>query len=214
MKIELFFYLVAVSIISGNNGLEIDVQQPIKTDIGSIVQHVTQQQQHLKDHRLNLMNVMDDEWAKKLGHLNGFDLMKEMSLTLYHYTDKSSALSILQSKYMYGSSQSFDAVFGEGVYFTSLSPESGKKKIAENNWDDGEKGVYEMIFNGRVDYCIKVVFPSNDRRVSRCNTTQRNIYLYKGDLDLSLYHHKGIKVFNEKEEAAKLVMQMLQCTFL
>ncbi|XP_066935837.1 O-acyltransferase like protein-like [Clytia hemisphaerica] len=78
MKIELFFYLVAVSIISGNNGLEIDVQQPIKTDIGSIVQHVTQQQQHLKDHRLNLMNVMDDEWAKKLGHLNGFDLMKEV----------------------------------------------------------------------------------------------------------------------------------------
>lgn len=120
-----------------------------------------------------------------------------MPITLYHYTTKDGATSILQNRIINQSKltkRARDAVFGPGVYLTALSPEEGKLKIVMNNWGADERDALEMIFGGRVDYCIKVVFPSNDRNLERCQTTERNIYRYIGDLYLSEYQYQGLQL--------------------
>ena len=58
-------------------------------------------------------------------------------ITLYHYTDESGMRGIQDLREIKQSGMvGVDAVFGEGVYLTSLNPEQhSKKTIAQNNWN-------------------------------------------------------------------------------
>ena len=71
----------------------------------------------------------------------------------YHYTDEKGYKSILNSRKIKKSRmQVGDAIFGEGVYLTSLSPQDRTKGgIARNNYghDRLEKA---RLKQGRVDY--------------------------------------------------------------
>ena len=59
-----------------------------------------------------------------------------MSITLFHYTDSTSANSINTSKMMYKSTDTIaDAVWGIGVYFTDMDPDNfTADQIAFNIW--------------------------------------------------------------------------------
>ena len=68
-------------------------------------------------------------------------------LILYHYTTEDAAKSIKDSKVIYKSTRSRrDAIHGDGVYLTSISPDKSKSVIIRNNWDDGKNVIKKQIF--------------------------------------------------------------------
>ena len=88
--------------------------------------------------------------------------------------------------------------FGEGVYFTSLSPLETQSKIAHNNWDDGEQIVEAQIRNGRVESYIMVPFPDDDPNLEDVSeTSKRNIWLYKGDFNFDDYPDTTVGDYND-----------------
>jgi len=65
--------------------------------------------------------------------------------TFYHYTDDEGARNIIRSGTIQASlkfmSNGRDVAYGNGVYLTALTPESPKRTIARNNWqNNNEKG--------------------------------------------------------------------------
>ena len=106
-------------------------------------------------------------------------------ITLYHYTDKKGAEGIRSSRFIKASQvETGDAIFGYGVYLTSMTPDKAKKEIAENNWDTlAKNAATRALNNGRVDYVVKVTLDAS--KVPKVMTTDRDIYLFEGDLYLS-----------------------------
>ncbi len=77
---------------------------------------------------------------------------------LYHYTDKYGAEAIRASMTLRESKLKIgDAVFGEGVYFTKMSPQHHSKvDIVMNNWGADRKRAEEMVSQGTAGYVVKV----------------------------------------------------------
>jgi hypothetical protein len=97
----------------------------------------------------------------------------------YHYTNDIE--SITSSGTLYAGHNN---VFGKGVYFTSMAPSKGKKKVARNNWD----GIWEIALDlGKMGGVIKIYnvnHNDNFKQVGRVD--DRDIILYCRDqLDLS-----------------------------
>ena len=101
---------------------------------------------------------------------------------MYHYTDRKSAKSILQTGVLKQSNidgPADDARYGEGVYVTKMGPnEHSMKSIAENNWDDG-KLPQQKIKEGKMDVAFKLELPS--KSVSKPQS-KRDIYINHGDI--------------------------------
>ena len=105
--------------------------------------------------------------------------MAETEEFFYHYTSKKAAkLIIFKGNILPSLEANGDAIYGEGVYLTTLEPGHGEETIKNNNWD----GVAASKTNIEVYFEIQI--PSN--KVVRANNS-RDIQVHKGPLHLSDY---------------------------
>ncbi len=111
-------------------------------------------------------------------------------VVLYHYTNEEGAAAIKKSKKIRKSvGAGADAAFGDGTYFTSLSPRNAASMIYHNNWGL-PRSLVDAVDRLRVEYFIKVSFPDDDPNLEQCKTrTNRDIWLYAGS-DVNLKHFK------------------------
>jgi len=75
-----------------------------------------------------------------------------------------------------------DAVFGNGVYLTSIPPDAPKSKIVQNNWD-GMRNV-ERLGAKKTQACIKVPKAWIPGVTKQQDKLGRDIWLYPGDINL------------------------------
>ncbi len=118
-------------------------------------------------------------------------------VVLYHYTSKEGATAIKRDKKIKKSVYSGgDAWYGEGTYFTSLSPpKHTQSMVVHNNWAV-PRSLVDEVDRLRVEYVIQVTFPDDDPNLQRCES-QRDIWLYAGsDVNLHCFHYK-ITEFSE-----------------
>jgi hypothetical protein len=111
-------------------------------------------------------------------------------VVLYHYTNEEGAAAIESSKTIRKSvgAGGRDVRYGEGTYFTSLSPREHLSRVFHNNFGVPRNKVNEQ-HRLRVEYIIQVTFPSNDPRLKKCQT-KRDIWLYKdSDVDLNKFQY-------------------------
>ena len=98
----------------------------------------------------------------------------------YHYTSVSSAIKILRKGEIKPSvAVNGDAIHGDDVYLTTLEPRLGPSTIKKNNWDCASAAVEKKI-----ELYFEMMIPLN--KVTMANET-RDIQVYKGPLELSLY---------------------------
>ena len=65
------------------------------------------------------------------------DTDKETEKKIYHYTDRASAKAIMDSGVIKASRDIIcDAVYGEGAYLTTMTPDNSDKTLLHNNYDD------------------------------------------------------------------------------
>ena len=115
------------------------------------------------------------------------------TITLYHYTNKEGIEGISQSDIIETSRLSRrDAVFGEGVYLTSLSHRESKETIVANNWGITDQAkIKKEVREGRVDYNVKIKIPKKDGKLEDISgNTGRDIFLYKGEIDVTQFTHQ------------------------
>lgn len=113
-----------------------------------------------------------------------------MRIILYHYTNRNGFNGITGCRRI---EKSRSTHFGQGVYFTSLPPESGKNRIATNNYNFFP-GLAKSD-KGFVDYYVKVIFSTYDYYLENSNAGGRDVYLYKKDIgNLNCYPHEFGKV--------------------
>ncbi|PVD18971.1 hypothetical protein C0Q70_21530 [Pomacea canaliculata] len=78
---------------------------------------------------------------------------KKDTVDFHHYTDKESVKKIQKSGVILQSDESGggdDAAFGPGAYGTTLTPDSGKKALAKNNYDDAGGLAQEKIARRKI----------------------------------------------------------------
>lgn len=86
-----------------------------------------------------------------------------------------------------------------GVYLTSMDPRNDPKEIIRNNYDDGSSVVNNPKMAAKVENVVAVKLERNEvEKVSN----DRDVYLYKGDLDLNKHEHKIQKNPNTKNRFA------------
>ena len=103
-------------------------------------------------------------------------------ITLYHYTTKKGAKQIVESGYIQESRKNkldTDVTYGEGVYLTSLAPNTGPVYIAENNYNAGWLTALEQ---GRIEKAIRIRIDSSN--VVVCDNRTRDVYKHPGNLYL------------------------------
>ena len=112
-----------------------------------------------------------------------------MSIILYHYTTEEGAKGILKDGAIKPSVRKGtgrtkdDALFGQGVYLTSLQPGIGKQIIALHNYDGNNKNVQKMIKSGKVNFAIKFTLDSEDSNLVKvAKDSNRDVWLYNGIL--------------------------------
>ena len=99
-------------------------------------------------------------------------------ITLYHYTSEDGAKGIEETQTIRSSTQegSRDAHFGNGVYFTDMSPEDfTRSQVSDNNYQHPNA-------KRKLAYCVIVTMPGIS--VKKCNAEKRQIFLHLGDVDL------------------------------
>ena len=115
-------------------------------------------------------------------------------VVLYHYTNKEGKKGIKKSKTI---TKTVGAGFGDGVYFTSLSP----SMLVHNTWGV-DRSLVDEIKRLRVEYYVQVTFTADDNRSLKQCPSNRDIWLYKGsDVDLDLFEHKIGKCSNFSPES-------------
>ena len=114
--------------------------------------------------------------------------MESSTITLYHYTSKEAAEAIKESEII-KSSKGRDGHFGDGVYFTDMSPQDfTRTEVSRNNYryPNAKK---------KLEYCIIVTMPEN--KAYKCKAGEnRRVFLHKGDVNL-----KDKDYFYEIEES-------------
>ena len=102
--------------------------------------------------------------------------MASQKITLYHYTSSDGAEAIERSKMIKSSQGGRHARFGDGVYFTDMSPQDfTMTEVSTNNYryPNAKK---------KLEYCIIVTMPKN--KVSVCNAEKRRVFLHEGNVSL------------------------------
>ena len=103
--------------------------------------------------------------------------MASQKITLYHYTSSDGAIAIERSKMIKSSTEGRHAHFGDGVYFTDMSPQDfTMTEVSINNYR------YPNA-KRKLEYCIIVTMPEN--KVSLCSPGQRRVFLHEGDVNLT-----------------------------
>lgn len=107
-------------------------------------------------------------------------------ITLYHYTTKEGKDGIESSRVIHQSvsgGAKDDARFGDGVYLTSLPPNSTKTKLLINNWDGLARQVQKRI--NWVKVRCYIALDLNTSNVGEVGDGDRDIYLHPGDLHIT-----------------------------
>ena len=81
--------------------------------------------------------------------------------------------------------------FFTGVYFTSIDPNNDPKKILLNNYDDAGRVTNSKRLWGKIAWVIEVNMDENE--VTKVPNANRDVYLYKGDVDLDNYQYSIYK---------------------
>ena len=125
----------------------------------------------------------------------------------YHYTNQEGYEAIRKSKKIKKSkTEGVDAVFGYGVYLTSLSPQDRTNRgIANNNYDGSkDKFARRMLREGRINYWFEFDIPK--KMLENCqdlDPNKRDIWLLKDyDLDFNRFSMTDCGEFEDfgKEE--------------
>ena len=99
-------------------------------------------------------------------------------ITLYHFTSMEGKVGIAKTKLIKGSTkEGGDAHFGDGVYFTDMSPqEFTQTEVSMNNfgYPNAKK---------KLAFCIIVSMFKN--LVHLCNASKRSVFLHPGDVNLN-----------------------------
>lgn len=104
--------------------------------------------------------------------------MANRNITLYHYTSLEGAKGIEKTEIIKSSLQEGgrDARFGNGVYFTDMTPEDfTRSEVANNNYQRPNA-------KKKLAYCVIVTMP--EILVKQCVAEKRRIYLHPGDVNL------------------------------
>ena len=78
--------------------------------------------------------------------------------------------------------------FFSGVYFTSIDPSNDPKKILLNNYDDRGFVVNSKRLWRKIDWVVEVDMDKNE--VTKVSNSNRDVYLYEGDVDLDNYQYR------------------------
>ena len=103
--------------------------------------------------------------------------MAIQKITLYHYTSSDGAKAIESSEMIKSSKGGRHARFGDGVYFTDMSPQDftmTEVSINNSRYTNAKR---------KLEYCIIVTIPVN--KVSLCSAGQRRVFLHEGDVNLT-----------------------------
>ena len=119
-------------------------------------------------------------------------------VVLYHYTNEKGKEGIKKSKTI---TKTVGGGFGDGVYFTSLSPDNAASMIVHNN-RGVDRSLVDDIKRLRVEYYVQVTFTADDNRSLKQCPSNRDIWLYKGsDVDLTLFDYEIGKCSNFSAES-------------
>ena len=89
--------------------------------------------------------------------------------------------------------------FFSGVYFTSIDPSNDPKKILLNNYDDAGQVVNSKRLWAKIDWVIEINMNKNEvEKVT--GVSNRDIYLYEGDVHLKNYQCSIYKNPNTKDK--------------
>ena len=89
--------------------------------------------------------------------------------------------------------------FFSGVYFTSIDPSNDPKKILLNNYDDAGQVVNSKRLWAKIDWVIEINMNKNEvEKVT--GVSNRDIYLYEGDVHLKNYQYSIYKNPNTKDK--------------
>lgn len=103
--------------------------------------------------------------------------MASQNITLYHYTSSDGQMAIRSTEMIRSSTGGRHARFGNGVYFTDMSPQDfTMTEVSINNYR------YPNT-KRKLEYCIIVTMPKN--KVSLCSAGQRQVFLHEGDVNLA-----------------------------
>ncbi|KAK7501024.1 hypothetical protein BaRGS_00007904, partial [Batillaria attramentaria] len=121
------------------------------------------------------------------------------TIEFYHYTDQQGKAAILRSRSIMASSS---GAYGPGVYGTTISPEEGRKKVSQNNWDGG----WEVIEGqGRADCAFKIRIPVSRLKRARSN---RDILIHTGDIHLDMYPWDILEWPGDGERSAPILVSL------
>lgn len=81
--------------------------------------------------------------------------------------------------------------FFSGVYFTSIDPSNDPKTILLNNYDDRGFVINSQRLWAKIDWVIEVKMQMNN--IEKVYDSNRDVYLYKGDVHLNNYQHSIYK---------------------
>ena len=81
--------------------------------------------------------------------------------------------------------------FFSGVYFTSIDPRNNPRTILLNNYDDRGHVINSQRLWAKIDWVVEVKMEMN--KVEKVSASNRDVYLYKGDVHLSSYQHSIYK---------------------
>ncbi|CAH1773185.1 unnamed protein product [Owenia fusiformis] len=111
-------------------------------------------------------------------------------MKVYHYTSEAGIKGIKSSmKIKQSTDKKKDAMLGEGVYFTTMTPrQHSKEEIIRNNWD----GAVMAMHTNRLDWAIELDIPRS--RLMKNESDGRDIFAFPGDVNLNDFPHQFIKV--------------------
>ena len=117
-------------------------------------------------------------------------------MPLQHYTDAAGLRGILKDEHI----RSNDGLFGYGVYFTSLPPSRGQKRVAYNNWCTENNIALGKMAGVIKIYGIRTLSGSSRDSdfASVGDDSGRDVWLYTGGygegIDLSAYSWKAFRI--------------------
>ncbi|GAB6027884.1 hypothetical protein CHUAL_002101 [Chamberlinius hualienensis] len=108
-------------------------------------------------------------------------IYSSQKMYVYHYTDLNSWESIIETKKLKVTpSYSSYAHFGEGAYFTSLPPTSGRLKIVCNNWNGSSRKIHKTSHYIAIhDFDLPLLKKANA-------DVGRDVYVYPLEIDLQV----------------------------
>ena len=88
--------------------------------------------------------------------------------------------------------------FFAGVYFTFIDPSNDPKKILLNNYDDAGQVVNSQRLWAKLDWVIELKVDRN--KVKKVKNSNRDVYLYEGDVHLENCQYSIYKNPNTKDK--------------